>query len=809
VRALRDRPGPAGAGAVGTESLRWRDRLFRRAREQQFQRRTSDWLRLVAGIVILVAAAEHSGDVTPSERAVYDFFASVPDQLNAVFVALYRLGALWAVGLVVAAALVGRRVRLGRDLFMAGALAWLSARLVGELVVAHENFGRSFRIATGFDSAPQFPAVRVAVVVAVIAAAAPYVTRPTRIVGRALVLALALAALILGRAYPNDIFAAAVLGWTVAAAVHLLFGSPGGRPTTEQVRKVLVQLGVDVHNVELASAQPTGWTLFNASSTDGIVRVKAIGRDQADSRFLAKLWRFVLYRDSGPPLTVTRLHQLEREAYLMLLAREAGARVPKVIVVGSAGSGSACLAVERVGAVVLGEFPPDAITDDLLVGMWANVVALHRARVVHGRLDSEHVAVSPEGPWIVDFDDARATAGAERRARDNAELLVTTASLVGVDRAVSAALRTLDRGDLVAALPLLQPAALTRTTRRDVSARGLQLTDLLQHLRGRAAAAVGVEPPEPTELRRLQPTNAALAIGALVATAVLLNDVGDPGELWATFRHADWSWIAVAFVASLASNVGYAIGLMGTVPSRLPLWPTTEVQIAMSFSNLAVPAIGGQGLQVRYLQKTGSDLGTAIAAGGVLSSVGALIASLGLFALAVVIGPTHADFSLLPASGLLALTVAVVVFVVVVSAVVLAVPKLRRLTLPPVRRATASVATVLRSPTKLALLVGGNVVAVLLSTTCLAACLEAFGESTSFASLMAANIAVMAVASTVPIPGGGAAVGTVGLSAVLVSFGVPNNVAVAGALANQLIFYYLPAIPGWFATRHLLQHDYL
>ena len=74
---------------------------------------------------------------------------------------------------------------------------------------------------------------------------------------------------------------------------------------------------------------------------------------------------------------------------------------------------------------------------------------------------------------------------------------------------------------------------------------------------------------------------------------------------------------------------------------------------------------------------------------------------------------------------------------------------------------------------------------------------------------MAANIAVMTVASTVPIPGGGAAVGTVGLSAVLVSFGVSNNVAAAGALANQLVFYYLPAIPGWFATRQLLRHDYL
>ena len=63
--------------------------------------------------------------------------------------------------------------------------------------------------------------------------------------------------------------------------------------------------------------------------------------------------------------------------------------------------------------------------------------------------------------------------------------------------------------------------------------------------------------------------------------------------------------------------------------------------------------------------------------------------------------------------------------------------------------------------------------------------------------------------TTVPIPGGGTAVGTVGLSAVLVSFGIPDNVAVAAALANQLVYSYLPAIPGWFATKHLFRHDYL
>jgi uncharacterized protein (TIRG00374 family) len=144
-----------------------------------------------------------------------------------------------------------------------------------------------------------------------------------------------------------------------------------------------------------------------------------------------------------------------------------------------------------------------------------------------------------------------------------------------------------------------------------------------------------------------------------------------------------------------------------------------------------------------------------------------------------------------------------------VSGLVALLPGLRRRVLPPLARATATMADALRSPRHLALLVGGNVVATLMSTWCLQLCLIAFGGHVSFWALLAANVGVVTIASIVPIPGGGTAVGTVGLSAVLVSFGVPKEIAVAAVLANQLVFYYLPAIPGWFATRDLVRRDYL
>jgi uncharacterized membrane protein YbhN (UPF0104 family) len=194
---------------------------------------------------------------------------------------------------------------------------------------------------------------------------------------------------------------------------------------------------------------------------------------------------------------------------------------------------------------------------------------------------------------------------------------------------------------------------------------------------------------------------------------------------------------------------------------------------------------------------------------GILSTVGELIASVGLFALALAIEPTRVDLSLIPTSGLVSLVIGLICVVALVSGIVAVAPKLREIVMPPVTRAASTMWKAVRSPQHLALLVSGNVLAILLSTWCLQACLIAFDGHTSFWALLAANIGVVTIAQSIPVPAGGTAVGTVGLSAVLVSFGVPRDIAVAAVLANQLAFYYLPAIPGWFATRHLIAHDYL
>ena len=211
-----------------------------------------------------------------------------------------------------------------------------------------------------------------------------------------------------------------------------------------------------------------------------------------------------------------------------------------------------------------------------------------------------------------------------------------------------------------------------------------------------------------------------------------------------------------------------------------------------------------------FEQRRGVDLASAVAAGGLLSTLANLATQVGLLALALWLAPNAVTVANIPTSGLASVALIVGAVVGVLAAAVLGIPRLRRVIVPPVKQAVESMWEAIRSPRRVAMLILGNVFAAGLGTACLIACLEAFGAGgISFWTLMALNISIGTIASLVPIPGGGTAVSSVGMSGALVALGVHDQVAIAAILTNQIVLNYLPAIPGWLATRHLIKHDYL
>ena len=186
-----------------------------------------------------------------------------------------------------------------------------------------------------------------------------------------------------------------------------------------------------------------------------------------------------------------------------------------------------------------------------------------------------------------------------------------------------------------------------------------------------------------------------------------------------------------------------------------------------------------------------------------------VVAQLGLFGLAVWLSPNEIRFANIDAGSLVPFLLLVVLVVGVAAGLVLGVRRLRRVVLPPIEHAAATVWSALRSPRRLAFLIGGNVLAAVFYGFCLQACLAAFGATLSFWSLLAANIFLGTLASLVPIPGGSTAVASVGLSVALVAVGVPKEIAVAAVLTNQLVVNYLPSVPGWFATNRLVRRGFI
>lgn len=308
----------------------------------------------------------------------------------------------------------------------------------------------------------------------------------------------------------------------------------------------------------------------------------------------------------------------------------------------------------------------------------------------------------------------------------------------------------------------------------------------------------------PRTSRRLSP-NLIMAAATLTAVVVLVVQVGSIDDLGRTVSRAESGWVLGALVLSLVTNIGFAIALMGTVPVRLLLWPTTKVQVAMSFSNLAIPGIGGTAVQVRFLQKQGVCIAGAIASGGVLAPVASIVAQCVLLPVALVLSPTGVELGEIPTEGLTETLMVAVLVAATITWLVLRIPALRRSVVPHVRSALATIGAALRSPRRIALLVAGNVLVSILYAVCLLMCVKAYGGDASFWSLLAVNIGIGTIAPLIPVPGGGTAVAVVGLSGALAALGVSDDVAIAAILTNQLVVTYLPAVAGWFAMRNVLK----
>jgi uncharacterized membrane protein YbhN (UPF0104 family) len=376
-------------------------------------------------------------------------------------------------------------------------------------------------------------------------------------------------------------------------------------------------------------------------------------------------------------------------------------------------------------------------------------------------------------------------------------------------------------------LPLLQPAAFERPTRRAIGEQDWELEDL----RKACAEAAGVEVPKLARLRRVsvQSIGVVLLI-ALVAYAVIsaLANVG-LANLIDEFKAADLGWLAAALALSPVVPMVHAFATLGASFRPLRYGPVLMLEYAIQFIKLAVPSSAARlALDVRFFGRNGIDAGAALSIGVIASVCGFVVqvllivvvslsglASLDLGGSGATATPSTSGSSASGGHRLLILTAVLVVLGVIVT---LAVPKFRTAVTQAVPRYRAMLHTqassaatalrVLRSPPKVGLIMAGNLGAQLLQAVILGLCLRAFGYHATLAELILVNTIADLFAGFMPVPGGmGAA--EAAYTAGLAALGVPSAPAMSTAIAFRMVTYYLPPIWGAIAMRWLRQHSYL
>ncbi|WP_395758680.1 flippase-like domain-containing protein [Streptomyces althioticus] len=677
--------------------------------------------------------------------------------------------------------------------------------------------------------------------------------------------------LVTGYTTPFSIILTVLIGWTVAYGTLYAVGSPNVRPTGRTLMAGLRTVGfrpVTASREEASDAAEGGdrGRRYFVTLEDGPpLDVTVVDREQQAQGFFYRAWRNLALRGFATRRSLQSLRQaLEQEALLAYAAIAAGANAPKLIATSELGPDAVMLVYEHTGGRTLDSLDDEEITDELLRDTWHQVKALQSRRIAHRRLVGDAILVDRSGTVILtDLRGGEIAAGDLLLRMDVSQLLVTLGLRVGAERAVASALSVLGPDAVADCLPMLQPIALSRSTRatlrrlaRERAEREREAVleasrhsrptreheeddsgpvvldkagkkavraeqraekraidealdeareeDLLSQIRQEVLRIRPQAPVEPARLERVRPRTLISLIAGAIGAYFLLTQLTHI-EFGPLISNAEWGWVAAAVLFSALSYVAAAMALLGFVPERVPFPRTVAAQVAGSFVKIVAPAaVGGVALNTRFLQRAGVRPGLAVASVGASQLFGLGCHILMLLAFGYLTG-TEKTPSLSPSRTVIGglLTVAVLVLVVT------SVPFLRKFVVTRVRSLFAGVVPrmldVLQRPQKLVTGIGGMLLLTACFVMCLDASIRAFGDestSVSLASVAVVFLAGNALGSAAPTPGGVGAVEAT-LTVGLIAVGLPKEVAAPAVLLFRLLTLWLPVLPGWLAFNHL------
>ena len=607
----------------------WRAVLFAPIGDGRRRRRGSDGVRLIVAILAVVCAVLVLRSNSHPEDVITHVLSPAPYGVRWLVTLFWIGGSFGTIAFLVLMACLAKRWSVVRDLAVAAAGTLAVSGLL--ILALGASGGRPHSIE--FDGYTlSFPVLHVALALSIATVGLPYLSRTVQRLIEFIVFLAVLATVVAGHGLPANVLGSMAIGWGVTAAIHLGWGSPLGLPSGDELRAALETVGVDAASVTPTPYQTWGAAHYVVTTVGGeSLTVSFYGRDAADAQFIGKVYRLIAYRNSGPPLSLTRIHQVEHESSVTQLAARS-ARVPEVISASEIGPSHDAVLVARLPqGVPLSDLVESSVPDDVLDDMFAQLLDLRRARISHGAISPHTILVdNAHGTaTLMDFRNGLSNASDFLLDQDLAGAMASAAIVAGSERAARSVQRVVPPELLGGALSHVRRAGLDPAV--NVALKGKK--QLLDQLRSRTAQVSGIEVPALVEPRRLSWNQVLVAVGSLVGGWALILVLINASHSIGTIRSAQWGWVVAAAFLCASAYLGGATSNRGSVPGALPMGRVVGLELANSFTTLAGGSAAVLATQVRFYQQQGYDTATAVTSGA-LTSLSGLLVKLVLFLIA-------------------------------------------------------------------------------------------------------------------------------------------------------------------------------
>ncbi|MGW0040759.1 lysylphosphatidylglycerol synthase domain-containing protein [Rhodococcus sp. NPDC003348] len=821
---------------------------------QPLRRRTSDQLRVVlsglAVVAVVVVSYLTRGRWESLENSISDLIGVASPELSNRVYSMYGVAILALPFAILVGMVFGRRWKLLAGYAVAALIAGVALSITGDGIAAPQWHLDLSEHRDTFLSQFLDDSRWIAMLAAVLTVCGPWLPRRWRRLWWVLLLAFVPIHLFVSAMVPARAMLGLTVGWFVGALVVLFVGTPALEVPVDLALRVLGRRGRGVRELTVlspagpgplvlaarcrlepgaevghgpfppaehagvpdpvaadadspantASADLPGAEAADGGGTETTLILDLFGQHQRTEGVVRQAGRWLTFRSSEtlPPFASLR-RAVEHRALMATALGALGLSANVPVAVGVLDRGWMMYAHTTSRGT-----PLDRHDLDHLSAVWDGLRRLHAHQMSHGDLRPENIRID-DGKVLFDgFARSEIGASDSLLLSDTAQLLLVTADLYGVERAVAAAIDAVGPERVIAASGRLTRTATPSRIRRAVREPGELMGAVRAGVRTQTDTEV-IRDEQVTRFSRNQLIQLVLLIGLVYVAYPFISQV--PTFL-TEMGSVNWLWVLLGLAVSGLTYIGAAAALWACATESVNFRHLTVMQFANTFAATTTPAgVGGLALSVRFLQRNGLG-GVRATAAVALQQTVQVVTHLGLLIIFSFAAGKNADLShFIPSATVIYLIVGVLFGAV---GAFMVVPKLRRWLRddfrPQIADLTAELVDLARDPGRFLIIVGGCAATTLGAALALWASVEAFGGSVAFVTVTIVTMIGGTLASAAPTPGGVGAV-EAALIGGLAAFGVPAAIAVPSVLLYRVLTCWLPVFIGWPTLRWLQRND--